>query len=175
MLKLGLPRLTAVASFLMRVVFCFVPRLFSSPGLLQRGPPERTEFIADSEAAAAEGSAERASQRRRTNPLLDPLYRSKSDAAGLGYGRTHRSHFRYISHWTGPEMNAAASHSAASGQQSLSEYRSKDGRGYRADVRSLGWGSPHGCYNTYASVRRAEDVLKDYPNREACEHFLNRK
>lgn len=145
------------------------------PGPLHRGPPERSPFTLDSEAAAPEGSSERLEQRRRTNPLLDPLYQSKSDAAGLGYGKTHRNHYRYISHWTSTETNAATAASAVAGQQGLSGYRSKDNRGYRPDVRSLGWGSPHGTYNTYVSVRRVEDVLKDYPNREACERFLNKK
>lgn len=79
----------------------------------------------------------------------------------------------YISHWTTPD-SAYSSADIASSAASLNGYRSKDGRGYQPEVRSLGWGAPHSRYNAYVSVRRAEDVLKDYPNREACEKFYNR-
>jgi hypothetical protein len=132
----------------------------------------------DEEPAAPEGSPERAAQRRRVNPLLDPLYVSKSDAAGLGYGRVHRSYFRYIS--TAPQVSPDSSSSSSSSdlaarasleasggavrdESSLSGFRSKDGRGYRSEVRALGWGSPHEQYNQYVSTRRVDDVLKDYP------------
>lgn len=69
-----------------------------SPGPLIRSARPPTPIDRDTEPAAAEGSAERFAQKRRTNPLLDPLYQCKNDAAGLGYGRTHRNHFRSVRH-----------------------------------------------------------------------------
>ena len=151
------------------------------PGAIKKDPPERTPFEYDHEPAAPEGSEARRAQRLRSNPLLDPLYSSKNDAAGLGYGRTHRSHFRYISHWTASGEADSLAHQMATqsvadgGTRGLDQYRSKDHLGYRPEVRALGWGSPHPCYNSYISVRRASDILKDYPDRSTCEQFLHRK
>jgi len=126
----------------------------------------------DTEPCAPEGSAERAEQKRRVNPLLDPYYSARLDAAGLGYGRTHKNHGKYLSQWSGEDTKGMSAEEVQRAVDRIGLYRSKDGRGYRREVASLGWGHIHPLYNSYVSVRRPEDVLKDYPDRKACGRFF---
>lgn len=127
----------------------------------------------DREPCAPEGTKERELQKLRANPLLDPTFQGKTDAAGLGYGRKHKTHFRYLSHWVVPDAKDVA-RMISQNNAAMSGYRSKSGLGYREEVRGLGWGHEHRHYNSVVSVRRAEDVWKDYPNGLHCLKLYNR-
>lgn len=151
------------------------------PGPLNRAPayqPGQVEF--DTEAAAPEGTHERALQKLRVNPLLDPNFQGHLDAAGLGYGVRHRDHFRYISHWSSndKDLTQQMSYELAQSGRQLSGYRSKLGPeyGYREEVKGIGLGHEHPYWNRAVSVRRPEDVLADYGgDRARVEKFFNQK
>lgn len=142
------------------------------PGPLNRAPTFVPTGIVDDEPCAPEGTAERYEQKLRSNPLLDPTFQGKSDAAGLGYGRKHPAHFRYISHWIVPDKKSPQE--LTQSNNSISGYRSKAGLGYQEFVKGIGWGYIHPFHPRAVSVRSADDVLKDYPNGLHCLKLYNR-
>jgi hypothetical protein len=149
------------------------------PGPLNRAPVYQGGLIEfDTEPIAPEGTKERTAQKLRTNPLLDPNFHGQSDAAGLGYGVRHKDHFRYLSPWTTKDP-ALMFEFAKQTKPIDTGYRSKLahlGIGYREEVKGIGLGHEHPMWNQAVSVRRPEEILRDYGgDRKQVEKWFNVK
>jgi hypothetical protein len=140
-------------------------------------PVPISRSIVDSEPEAEPGSTARLAQKHRTHPLLNLDYRANADAAGLGYGKKHNCYYKYLSHWTTPNMSehgddsADSSASTSTSGSHATKYRSKCDRGFTIEAAALGYGQTHRSYYSYLSPQRTDDVMRNYPNGDAVLRF----
>jgi hypothetical protein len=159
-----------------------VPSLAASQALYASSVP----YQFDREPAAPEGTEERLKQKQRVNPLLNPKFQTNNDAAGLGYGPLHNSHFLYKSHWSTPaHWDLTASHQAESSSQP-DAFKHKPGssssaarkyhptgekREFPLSAAGMGFGHPHRLHRRYLAVKPTEQIMKLYSSQEKLDKF----
>jgi hypothetical protein len=140
-------------------------------------PKSPSAFDFDEEPIAPDGTAAREAQLLRTNPLLNPKFRSNLDAAGLGFGARHDSHYRYRSHYRTEQHWEQEAKFAAEGQYNISSnhyrYRTSRHKSNVLDAAALGYGHPHNKYGAYTAGKTEDDVLKHYKSKEQLEKFYH--